>query len=146
MPGDEFAKGGLSQNDCAQIARATAASGLIDFISVVGGNASTYKDEAKIWPTMWVPSAAYLNLAKAVKNEVDIPIFHATHITDAATAEHAVKEGYLDMVGMTRAFLADPHHVRKLEEGREAEIRPCVGAGYCVDRVISGLDALCTQT
>ncbi|MCP5084320.1 MAG: FAD-dependent oxidoreductase [Alphaproteobacteria bacterium] len=145
MPGDEFAKGGLGQDDCTQIARAAAASGLIDFISVVGGNASTYKDEAKIWPTMWVPSAAYLKLAKAVKDEVDIPIFHATRITDAATAEYAVKEGYLDMVGMTRAFLADPHHVRKLKEGREAQIRPCVGAGYCVDRVISGLDALCTH-
>ncbi|NNF79281.1 MAG: FAD-dependent oxidoreductase, partial [Rhizobiales bacterium] len=134
-----------SQDDCTQIARTMAASGLIDFISVVGGNASTYKDEAKIWPTMWVPSAAYLKLAKAVKDEVDIPIFHATRITDAATAEHAVKEGYLDMVGMTRAFLADPHHVRKLMEGREGEIRPCVGAGYCVDRVISGLDALCAH-
>ena len=145
MPGDEFAKGGLSQGDCVEIARATAASGLIDFISVVGGNASTYKDEAKIWPTMWVPSAAYLKLAKAVKAEVEIPIFHATRITDGATAEHAVKEGYLDMVGMTRAFLADPHHVRKLQQGREAEIRPCVGAGYCVDRVISGLDALCAH-
>ena len=47
------------------------------------------------------------------------------------------------MVGMTRAFLADPHHVRKLAEGREAEIRPCVGAGYCVDRVLLGKDALC---
>ena len=47
------------------------------------------------------------------------------------------------MVGMTRAFLADPHHVRKLAEGREAEIRPCVGAGYCVDRVLMGKDALC---
>ncbi|MEM7426981.1 MAG: FAD-dependent oxidoreductase [Pseudomonadota bacterium] len=143
MPGDQMAKGGLSPDDCVEIARTYAASGLIDFISVVGGQASTYKDEAKIWPTMWVPSAAYLNLAKAVKAEVDLPIFHATRITDAATATHAVKEGYLDMVGMTRAFIADPHHVRKLKDGREAEIRPCVGAGYCVDRVITGHDALC---
>ena len=49
------------------------------------------------------------------------------------------------MVGMTRALIADPHHVNKLHEGREAEIRPCVGAGYCVDRVISGHDALCVH-
>ena len=55
---------------------------------------------------MWVPSAGYLDLAKPVKDEVDLPIFHATRITDAATANHAVKEGYLDMVGMTRAFIA----------------------------------------
>ena len=145
MPGDQLAKGGLSQDDCVKIARTYTASGLIDFISVVGGQASAYKDEARIWPTMWVPSAAYLDLAKAVKEAVDIPILHATRITDAATAVHAVTEGHLDMVGMTRAFLADPHHVNKVCEGREAEIRPCVGAGYCVDRVISGKDALCVH-
>ena len=92
---------------------------------------------------MWLPSAPYLKLAGAIKSEIAIPVFHATRMTDAATAVHAVKEGYIDMVGMTRAFLADPHHVRKLGENREAEIRPCVGAGYCVDRVLLGKDALC---
>lgn len=35
------------------------------------------------------------------------------------------------MVGMTRAHIADPHIVRKLAEGREDDIRPCVGATYC---------------
>ncbi|MGI9415152.1 MAG: N-methylproline demethylase, partial [Hyphomicrobiales bacterium] len=145
MPGDEMMKGGLSQDDCIEIAQVYAASGLIDFISVVGGQASTVKDEATIWPTMWVPSAAYLKLAKAIRDEVKVAIFHATRITDAATAEHAVKEGYLDMVGMTRALIADPHHINKLRDGREAEIRPCVGAGYCVDRVITGHDALCAH-
>ena len=73
---------------------------------MVGGHAATYQGEAQVWPTMWVPSAAYLALAKAIEDEVPIPIFHATRITDAATASHAVKEGYLDMVGMTRAFIA----------------------------------------
>ncbi|MGH6875393.1 MAG: FAD-dependent oxidoreductase, partial [Aestuariivirgaceae bacterium] len=86
-----------------------------------------------------------LKLAGAIKHAVAIPILHATRITDAATAVHAVREGYVDMVGMTRAFIADPHHVKKLREGRQAEIRPCVGAGYCVDRVLMGKDALCIQ-
>jgi 2,4-dienoyl-CoA reductase-like NADH-dependent reductase (Old Yellow Enzyme family)/thioredoxin reductase len=145
MPGDEMLKGGLSPEDCIEIARAHAASGLIDFISVVGGHAGDYQAEARLWPTMWVPSAAYLKLAGAIKNAVGLPILHATRITDAATAVHAVKEGYVDMVGMTRAFIADPHHVNKLKEGRQGEIRPCVGAGYCVDRVLLGKDALCIQ-
>ena len=145
MPADQMMEGGLNQDDCIAIATAYASSGLIDFISVVGGQASTYKDEARIWPTMWVPSAAYLKLAGAIKAEVSLPIFHATRITDAATAVHAVKEGLVDMVGMTRAFIADPHHINKLMNAREAEIHPCVGAGYCVDRVISGLDAVCAH-
>jgi 2,4-dienoyl-CoA reductase-like NADH-dependent reductase (Old Yellow Enzyme family)/thioredoxin reductase len=143
MPGDEMLKDGLSHEDCIEIARVYAGSGLIDFISVVGGTAVDYQASARIWPTMWVPSAPYLKLAGAIRAAAKIPILHATRIADAATAVHAVKEGYLDMVGMTRAFLADPHHVNKLAQGREAEIRPCVGAGYCVDRVLMGKDALC---
>ena len=143
MPGDEMLKDGLSQEDCVTIARAYAGSGLIDFISVVGAQASDLKGEARIWPTMWVPSAAYLGLARAIKQEVGVAVFHATRIADASTAEYAIREKYIDMVGMTRAMLADPHYVAKLSRGQEAEIRPCVGAGYCVDRVIKGLDAQC---
>ena len=145
MPGDQKLAGGLNQDDCVEIARLYAASGLIDFISVVGSQATTLKGEAEIWPSMWVPSAGYLKLAKAIKDEVDVPIFHASRIADAATASHAVSEGFLDMVGMTKTFIADPHYARKLSEGREQDIRPCVGAGYCVDRVITGHDACCIQ-
>lgn len=147
MPGDEMLKGGLSQQDCLEIASTYAGSGLIDFISVVGAQASDYKSEAKIWPTMWVPSAAYLPLAKAIRDEVGgkVKIFHATRMTDAATAEYALKNGFVDMVGMTRALIADPHHINKLKAGDEENIRPCVGVGYCVDRAIRGIDALCAH-
>jgi NADPH-dependent 2,4-dienoyl-CoA reductase/sulfur reductase-like enzyme len=47
------------------------------------------------------------------------------------------------MVGMTRAHMADPHIVRKIIEGREQDIRPCVGATYCLDRIYQGGMALC---
>jgi hypothetical protein len=60
-----------------------------------------------------------------------------------ATARHAVAEGLLDMVGMTRAHMADPHIVRKIVEGREDDIRPCVGATYCLDRIYGAGEALC---
>lgn len=62
-----------------------------------------------------------------------------------ATARHAVAQGgLLDMVGMTRAHMADPHIVRKIVEGgREDDIRPCVGATYCLDRIYQAGDALC---
>jgi NADPH-dependent 2,4-dienoyl-CoA reductase/sulfur reductase-like enzyme len=44
---------------------------------------------------------------------------------------------------MTRAHLADPHIVRKIMAGREAQIRPCVGATYCLDRIYASGEALC---
>jgi hypothetical protein len=92
---------------------------------------------------MQSPLAPYLNLAAAIKSKVDLPILHATRITDAATTAHAVQSGQIDLVGMTRAFIADPHHVRKLRIGQEQDIRPCVGATYCLDRVTVGLESLC---
>ncbi len=145
MPGNEMLEGGLDEDDCLAIARCYAASGLVDFVSVVGAQATDFQSSARIWPTMWLPSAPYLGLAGCIKAAVDIPVFHATRIADSATAVHAVAEGHIDMVGMTRALIADPHFVAKLRDGREDEIRPCVGAGYCVDRVLSGHDAVCVH-
>jgi hypothetical protein len=56
---------------------------------------------------------------------------------------NAIKNGKVDMVGMTRAQIADPYLVQKLSNQREEDIRPCVGLGYCVDRVNQGKDAVC---
>ena len=47
------------------------------------------------------------------------------------------------MVGMTRAHIADPHIGTKVAEGREDEVRPCVGATYCLDRIYEGHETLC---
>src|SRR3546814_5740821 len=81
-----------------------------------------------------MPAAPHLDFCGAVRAETRFPVFHAARIADVATARHAVAEGKLDMVGMTRAHLADPHIVNKIAAGREQEIRPCVGATYCLDR------------
>ena len=53
--------------------------------------------------------------------------------------------GAADLVGMTRAQIADPHMVVKIRDGREDEIKQCVGANYCIDRQYDGLDVLCVQ-
>ncbi|MDH3692186.1 MAG: NADH:flavin oxidoreductase [Gammaproteobacteria bacterium] len=143
MPGDEMLDGGLTQEDCLAIAQIHSQSGMVDFISVVGAQATDYKSSATIWPTMWLPEAPFLYLASGIKARTNIPIFHATRITDADTAVRAVEQGHVDMVGMTRALIADPHFVNKVKHQMERDIRPCVGAGYCVDRIISGQDALC---
>ena len=145
MSGDEMLEGGLSHQDCIEIARVHARHGGIDFVSVVGAQATDFKSSATIWPTMWLPSAPFLHLASAIRAEVNVPVFHSTRVADAATAAYAVAEGHVDMIGMTRAFIADPHFANKLARGDELEIRPCVGAGYCVDRVLAGKDALCVQ-
>ncbi len=145
MPGDQMLKDGLSQSECIEIARIYARSGMVDFISVVAAQGSDAVSSALIWPSSWVPPAGWLPLASAIKAEVDVPILHAARIADLPTANRAVAEGHVDMVGMTRAFIADPHLLKKMLEGREDDVRQCVGASYCVDRIISGHDTVCVQ-
>ncbi len=143
VPGDELLADGLSGEDCVDIAERLAASGMVDFLNV---NAShVYTDSGLAWniPVMNLPSAPFLQIAGRIKRAVDLPVFHAAGIADLATARHAVEAGLVDMVGMTRAHIADPQIVRKLERGEEERIRPCVGAGLCIDRLYQGLDAVC---
>ncbi|WP_435535813.1 FAD-dependent oxidoreductase [Azospirillum sp. ST 5-10] len=145
MSGDELLEGGLTHEDCVAIARTYAERGLIDFVNILGGQARDHMAHAVSLPNMAFPVAPFLALASGIKREVGIPVFHAQRVTDLATAARAVEEGHVDMVAMTRAHIADPHLVRKMMEGRLDEVRQCVGAGYCIDRIYTGGDALCIQ-
>ncbi|GLK82156.1 NADH:flavin oxidoreductase [Ancylobacter defluvii] len=145
MSGDEMLEDGLSQQDCLEIAATYAKDGLVDFINVMGGQARDEMSHAISLPNMSFPVAPFLFLPSAIKREVEVPVFHAQRVTDLATGARAVAEGHVDMVAMTRAHIADPHLMRKLIEGRDDDIRQCVGAGYCIDRIYVGGDALCIQ-
>jgi 2,4-dienoyl-CoA reductase-like NADH-dependent reductase (Old Yellow Enzyme family) len=143
MSAHEMVEGGMSPEESLEIAVRHARSGLIDFVNVVGADASTDLGISKLIPTMGQRTGPFLDHARAIRAATGLPVFHATRITDLSTARHAVAEAYVDMVGMTRAHLADPHIVAKLLRGEEDRIRPCVGAGYCIDRIYVGGDALC---
>ena len=94
-------------------------------------------------PVQGMRSAPHLDFAGEVRAATNFPTFHAAKIQDVATARYAIASGKLDMVGMTRAHMADPHIVAKILRGEEERIRPCVGANYCLDRIYQGGMALC---
>ncbi len=143
MVADEDWQAGLSREDGIEIARRLAAGGQIDFLNIIRGHIETDAALSKVIPIQGTPAAPHLDFAGEVRAATKFPVFHAARINDVATARHAIASGKLDMVGMTRAHLADPHIARKVAEGREQEIRPCVGATYCLDRIYEGRDALC---
>lgn len=142
---DEMLEGGIDLEEGVEIARMHERSGLVDFLNVNGSQNWTNAGVASTVPGMAYPSPTYLEVVKAVRTAVRLPIFHATRVTDFATANSIIKEGAVDMVGMTRAHIADPYLVEKYRTGREEEIRPCVGASYCIDRIYKGGDALCVH-
>jgi hypothetical protein len=92
---------------------------------------------------MGTPAGPHLDLAREVKRVVKLPVMQAARVNDVATARHAISSGAVDLIGMTRAHMADPHIVAKIMRGEETRIRPCVGAGYCIDRIYQGGEALC---
>ena len=134
---------GLTREDGVAIAKTLVGTGQIDFLNIIRGHIDTDEALSRIIPGMGTPSAPSLDFAGEVRDITKFPVFHAARIQDVATARHAVASGKLDMVGMTRAHMADPHIAKKVMEGREHEIRPCVGMGYCIDRIYFGGEALC---
>lgn len=143
--GDEMFAGGTTPDEGIRVGQALRDSGLVDFLNVIRGHIDTDPALTEVIPLMGMPSAPHLDFAGRVRVEVGLPTFHAARIPDPATARHAIASGKLDMVGMTRAHLADPHLVARLIAGQEDRIRPCVGATYCLDRIYQGGMALCVH-
>ena len=145
MSGDEYLEGGLAQEDCLRIAKRLTRDGLVDMLNVIGGQMHDRMDFGWSIQSMNQPMAAQLHLASAVRAETGAPVVYASRVTDPETANRAIADGHVDMVGMTRGHMADPQIVNKITEGRPEDIRECVGATYCVDRAFAGQDALCIQ-
>lgn len=143
--GDEDLPGGLTKEDGLTISQRFKNSGMVDFLNVVKGHIDTDPGLTDLIPIQGMRNAPHLDFAGEIRAATDFPTFHAAKIPDVATARHAIASGKVDMVGMTRAHMADPHLVRKIVEGREDDIRPCVGANYCLDRIYQGGMALCTH-
>ena len=140
---DEAKKGGLTAKDGLNISKRLSETGQLDFLNIIRGRIHTDADLTDVIPVQGMPSAPHLDFAGEVKKLTGMPTFHASRIPDVSTARHAIENNLLDMVGMTRAHMADPHIVKKIIEGREGDIRPCVGATYCLDRIYQAGDALC---
>ena len=143
MVADEDWDKGLSRREGVEIAHRLVATGKIDFLNVIRGHIETDAALVDVITLHGMASAPHLEFAGEIRAATRFPVFHAARISDVATARHAIAEGRLDMVGMTRAHIADPHIGQKVAAGRERDIRPCVGATYCLDRIYEGHDALC---
>lgn len=140
---DEDLPGGTGKAEGVEISKRLKQSGLIDYLNVIRGHIDTDPGLTDVIPIQGMASAPHLEFAGEIRAATNFPTFHAAKIQDVATARYAIAAGKVDMVGMTRAHLTDPHIVRKIIEKREDDIRPCVGANYCLDRIYQGGLAFC---
>ncbi|MBF0278647.1 MAG: NAD(P)-binding protein [SAR324 cluster bacterium] len=136
VTGGERTRNGVDEEELLEIMKRYVDSGLVDYLNInwsTGGGSDISVSRAI--PPLGSPSAPNLSKLKSVKAQLDIPILHSCNVLDVATARYALESESVDLVGMTRAHIADPHILKKVAEGNEARIRPCIGAGHCIDQI-----------
>ncbi|HJP00058.1 MAG TPA: FAD-dependent oxidoreductase, partial [Acidimicrobiales bacterium] len=143
MAVDEATPGGIDAVAGLEILGHLAGDGLLDFVNVIRGVIGSDVELSEVIPLHGMPAAPHLDFAGLVRSETDLAVLHGAKIDEVSTARHAISEGLVDLVSMARAHIADPHIVAKIIEAREEQIRPCVGATYCLDRIYQAGEALC---
>ena len=115
----------------------------VDYFGIGNGD---YEHLELLMPSLDFEPGYGVQFADAVKRGVPAACVIAEgRITTPEIAERALREGRCDLVGMTRAQIADPDLVRKARDGRAAEIRHCVGLNLCVARRFEKFPIACVQ-
>jgi len=141
MSAEEYLEGGLTIEDTAGFAQLLANAG-IDLIDVSGG---IYESAYMIIQGPEAPPGGFVRNAAAIKEAVGglVPVSVGQRLNDPLFAEEVLRREKLDFVTLSRAFHADPHYVRKLEEGRTADIVPCIACHHCTNLLEANLPARC---
>ncbi|MFT8244833.1 FAD-dependent oxidoreductase [Roseomonas sp. BN140053] len=138
--GDDGHEGGLRPDDWAEIAARLDATGHLDYISVTQG---TYLNRMLIYPTSPMPHGYQMPATRKIKEAVSVPVVGVGRVVDPAEAEDYIARGDCDMVALARALIADPEWVRKAAEARREDIRPCVGANWCMSSIFAQAPIAC---
>lgn len=138
--GDDGHEGGLRPDDWAEIAAKLEATGHLDYISVTQG---TYLNRMLIYPTSPVPHGYQMTATRKIKEAVSLPVVGVGRVVDPAEAEEYIARGDCDMVALARALIADPEWVKKAAESRQDDIRPCVGANWCMSSIFAQAPIAC---
>lgn len=140
---DEWLPHGLKLKESRRFAKSLASAGAA-YISVMGG---TY--ESFFLPEIIEKSkhkGYMVDLAGAIKKEVDVPVITAGRIDTGEVAEKIIAGGQADLIGLARVLWADPKWPTKVKQGREHEILHCdPECDTCTQLVMKGKPAFCVR-
>ena len=90
-----------------------------------------------------IPQGSWLYNAKRAKETVSVPVTMAYRLFLPELPDKAIADGILDIWEMCRPMIADPLMPKKILEGREEEIRPCVACNMCLARLFRDAPMTC---
>lgn len=133
------------QTELTEQVLALIGSGLLDYVSVSGGNFSSGWGVSTNLPDASFPAALWRDAALKLRHgQQRIPVFLAGRVLNAALAEQLIRDGYCDAVTMARELVADPDLPLKVQRGESESVRPCVGIqSGCWQRVADGKPIHC---
>ncbi len=133
MSGEDFVEDGLTLNDNKIIAPLIENAG-IDCFDVTGG-----WHEARIPQiTMDVPRGHYAYLAEGIADSVSVPVVACNRINSPTIAERILQREKVQLIGMSRALIADPSFPSKVRHNKFNQILPCIGCNLgCLDMVFT---------
>jgi 2,4-dienoyl-CoA reductase-like NADH-dependent reductase (Old Yellow Enzyme family) len=145
LAADELGPDFLGVEACAEIARELSADGAVDFVSLALGHSATYAASTYIAPPPPTPLAMIEAPGAQVRRAVaPVPVLATTRVQDLETAERMVADGHADLVGMTRALIADPDLVAKARDARTETIIECIGCNQaCIGHYHAGVPIGC---
>ncbi|HYL72004.1 MAG TPA: FAD-dependent oxidoreductase [Candidatus Dormibacteraeota bacterium] len=80
-----------------------------------------------------------------VKKVTRKPVVGVGRFTSPDTMVGQIRRGVLDLIGAARPSIADPFLPRKIDEGREQDIRECIGCNICISSWHDSVPVRCTQ-
>lgn len=132
ISGDEAIEGGIDPAAATAIRERLERDALLDYINVSMGG---YHNFGKMIGAMQEPHGYELPSSSQVTAGRGIPAIVTGRILTLREAEDVLGSGAADLVSMVRALIADPELVNKTLEGRERDVRPCIGCNEgCVGR------------
>ena len=140
ISGDEYCDGGLNLTDMIYVAKQLEKAG-VDMLHVSGG--TTIARGSSI-PAPGTKMGSHVESAAEIKKYVSIPVATVGRITEPWAAEEIIANGKADICMIGRANLCDPEFSNKAMEGREEEIRPCIGCLRCLNGIMFGKRVSCT--
>ncbi len=132
--GQETREGGYDLLCLREMMSHVAETETLDFVNVDVGH--SWGGPSYVQPSYY-GHAVYREVGMALKVDLEgIPVLFSGRVNDPGIAEQLLEQGCCDLVGMTRAGIADPEFANKAKQGRLSEIRRCIGCNRCIAKSV----------
>ena len=141
ISGDEKAEGGLNLENTISIIKILETKN-IAAVHITSGNVC---DSAPwYYQHHFIPKGANWEMAKKIKNEINIPVITVGQITEPGDVKKIFSENAADIIALGRTLIADPDFVGKFLNMVPGRIRPCSSClTGCLGRIKIGKGLQC---